>query len=149
MRELFADYLEGGFSEADSERAAMALGEHLPSTVAHNAIEKSLEAFGYGSNACTFVSLMPIDAQREGGDIPLDAQALFLLIEGLDPLHIIACDTAATTALAQAYRTHYNTDAPIRVFGRSSAAFSDLDALLQTPAGKQTAWRVLKSFQTL
>ena len=140
--ELFADYLEG-----DGGRPAVAIGERAPSPAARNAIEKSLEAFGYGSSACTFASLAPFDDQVEGGDITLDPQALFLLVEGLDPLYVIAIDATAAQMLGKAYRTEVALDAPARLLGRSSALFSNLDALLETADGKQRAWRVLKTLQ--
>ena len=142
IHELFADYLDG-----DGSRPVMAIGSRIASAGERNAIDKSLEAFGYGANSCTFATLSPIDAQAEGGDIALDAHALFLLVEGLDPLHVIALDAAAVSALGNAYRTSFRTDAPIRVFGRQSAAFENLDALLGSQAGKQRAWKVLKSLQ--
>jgi len=61
IRELFSDYLENGFSENDGDRPAVALGNRPPSATARNAIVKSLEAFGYGTDACTFISLTPVD----------------------------------------------------------------------------------------
>lgn len=140
--ELFADYLDG-----DGGRPAVALGEHSPSPAARNAIGKSLQAFGYGPDACTFASLLPKDESAEGGDIALDPQALFLLIEGLDPLYVIATDANAAAALGKSYRTEIALDAPARLFGRSSALFANLDSLLETPEGKQRAWKVLKSLQ--
>jgi len=140
--ELFADYLEG-----DGGRPAVAIGGHAASPAARNAIEKSLEAFGYGSSACTFVSLSPLNEQAEGGDIALDPQALFLLVEGLDPLYVISIDANAAAMLGKAYRTEVALDAPARLFGRSSALFANLDALLETAEGKQRAWRILKTFQ--
>lgn len=142
IRELFSDYLEG-----DASRPALALGARPLAPEARNALDKSLEAFGYGADACTYVSLTPLNNNAEGGDIPLDPTALFLLVEGLDPLFVIACDSAATDALGKAYRTSFAPNAPMRVFGRSSAAFDSLETLLQTPEGKQKAWRVLKSLQ--
>lgn len=141
--DLFSDYLEG-----DGGRPALAVGSRLPSATARNAIAKSLEAFGYGAEACTFAALTPIDDQAEGGDITLDPQALFLLVEGLDPLHVIATDAQAVAVLGHAYRTSFAVDAPIRVFGRQSAAFENLDTLLESQAGKQRAWRILKSLQS-
>ena len=140
--ELFADYLEGG-----GKNPAVALGARPLSPEARNAIDKSLEAFGYPQRACTYASLTPVDDTAEGSDLALDAHALFLLVEGLDPLFVIAADSASVAALGQAYRTSFPLDAPIRVFGRPSAAFSNLDTLLETPQGKQKAWRIMKSLQ--
>ena len=142
IRELFADYLDGGASNP-----GLAVGMHPLSPEVRNAISKTFEAFGYESTACTFASLTLLDANAEGGDIALDPQALFVLVEGLDPLYVIAADAASTEMLGKAYRTNYVLDTPNRVFGRPSAAFSDLQTLLQTPEGKQKAWRVLKALQ--
>ena len=142
IRELFGDYLEG-----DGGRVALAIGAHAPSAQVRDAIEKSLEAFGYENDACTFAALTPLDCAADEQAATLDAHALFLLVEGLDPLHVIALDRATKAALEQAYRTNYPIDAPIRVFGRSSVAFEDLDSLLQTTQGKQKAWKVLKSLK--
>ena len=159
IRELFGDYLDGGAGEAAgagsgesagegagaAPRPALALSAEPLPAVARNAIEKSLAAFGFGDDACLFATLVPRDPTVEGGDIRLDAQALFLLVEGLDPLYVIAADADSAAALAAAYRTEFPLDAPIRAFGRPAAAFADLGALLQTDAGKQKAWQVLKS----
>lgn len=140
LRDLFADYLEG-----DGACIVLALSERALGAEARNAIEKSLASFGYGSDACLYATLFPTDEEAEGGDVPLDAQALFLLMEGLDPLCVICADAAATARLGEACRTAFEADAPIRAFGRPAVAFQDLAALLATDAGKQRAWRLLKS----
>lgn len=77
----------------------------------------------------------------------LDSQALFMLIEGLDPLRVICCDAATTHAVAEAYRTTYPLDDAARVFGRPAAAFENLEALMESDDGKQKAWRVLKTLK--
>ncbi len=56
------------------------------------ALNSSLAALGYGHDACTFVA---------PGD--LDQQALFVLIEGLDPICIVAADGKSAALLGQAY----------------------------------------------
>ena len=137
--ELFADYLEG-----DDTRPALAISEHALPEIARNAIERSLEAFGRIAPTCSYVTLTPLNPQTEGGDIPLDPQALFLLVEAIDPLFIIAADKASTDRLSQAY--HGNT-ASNRIFGRPAATFADLPSLLATELGKQKAWRALKSLK--
>ena len=142
MSELFSDYLQG-----DSSRPALVIGQRLPSSNVRNALEKSMESFGFEPETCTYASIRPITDSGEDNDAALDHQALFLLIEGLDPLYVIAVDSFATNLLSQAYRTQLAEDAPIRVFGRPSAAFSNLEAMLETPDGKQSAWRVLKSLR--
>ena len=143
--ELFADYLEG-----DMSRPALALSAGSLDPAARNAIEKSLDALGYGSadggDACTYVTLTPHDADAEGSDIPLDPQATFLLVEGRDPLFVICADHTATELLGRAYRVELPADASTRAFGRQTATFADLPGLLQSQEGKQKAWRILKSF---
>ena len=57
------------------------------------ALNSAMASLGYGSGACTFAAV-------EG----LDDQALFLLVEGLDPLCLIATDSTAAAALGRAYR---------------------------------------------
>lgn len=142
VAELFADYLEG-----DGTRPAFALSGRKIDDASRNAIDKSLESFGYAPQSCTYATLIPHNADEEGGDIPLDAQALFTLIEGLDPLLLIATDTVSRKALAHAFRVDLpEADAvPARIFGRPSAVFQDLTTLLKTETGKQKAWHVLKS----
>ena len=140
LRDLFADYLDG-----EGPCVVMALSEQPLSPEARNAIEKSLESFGYGSDACLYATLLPAGEGTGESAVPLDAQALFLLMEGLDPLCVICADTAAITRLGEACRTTFEPDAPIRAFGRPAVAFRDLTGMLATDAGKQRAWRLLKS----
>ncbi len=113
--------------------------------VARNALSRSLQAFGYGAEACTFATLYPHDKDAEGGDIALDAQALFLLIEGLDPVCVICADSNTAESVAGAYRTTCELDAATRVFGRPAVTFRDLSSMLATEDGKQHAWKLLKS----
>ena len=143
ISELFGDYLEGDVTPGAC--VALALGETSPSDAVRNAIARSLAALGYGENACTFATLLPFDQDIEGADIPLDAQSLFLLVEGLDPLRIIVTDRRSADLLASAYRTAFPNDSAARTFGKPTAVFRDLDVLLQTDAGKQKAWAVLKT----
>ena len=143
IAELFGDYLEGDASPENC--IALSLGRQQPSDAARNAICKSLSALGYGSEAVAFASLEPRDSEIEGGDIALDERAVFMLIEGLDPLFVIIVDDAATHLVGQAYRCVFETDSAIRVFGRPSVSFKDLDVMLSTDAGKQRAWRLFKS----
>ena len=142
VAELFADYIEG-----DAARPAMALSARPLPPVAREAIEKSLAAFGYGPAACTYTTLQPGDSTVEGAEISLDPDALRLLIEGLDPVYLIAAERTAAERLAQAYRTAFDLDCAARVQGRTTAVFDDLPQLLATERGKQTAWSIFKSFR--
>ena len=142
IAELFADYLEG-----DADRPALVLSARPLDETARSALVKTLESFGYAAPNCTFATLTPRDPEIEGGDVTLDAQALFLLVEGLDPLFLVAADESATQALAQAFRTQLTPDAPARVLGRPTATFADLSANMTSEQGKQRAWRVLKTLK--
>ena len=140
MRLVFADYLDGPES-----CVIMTLSARPLDAIARNAIEKSLVSFGYGEGACTYATLFPKDASLEDDGIALDAQALFLLVEALDPVCLICTDADSAAVLGDAYRMAYDLDAPARVFGRSAVVFRDFIALLRTDEGKQRAWRLLKS----
>ena len=127
--ELFADYLEG-----DADRPALAMSSAALEHDARVAIDRSLVAFGYSPDSCSFATCGA-----------LDPQAIFLFVEGLDPLYVIATDSEAVALLAKAYRCDYPLDSPIRVAGRPGVAFTDLHALMATPESKQRAWKLLKS----
>ena len=88
IRGLFDDYVEG----SESGAVVALSGDPLPDH-ARDALEKSLEAFGYGREALACATLRPrtgIDASDDADDARLDPQALFLLIEGLDPVCLVA-----------------------------------------------------------
>ena len=138
---LFADYLEG-----DAGRPALVVHSGDCSQSVRDALQKTFASFGYENETCTYASLTPRD-NANGETVELDSQALFLLVEGIDPLNVIAADARSAELLAQAYRQTYTLDTAIRVFGRPSAAFANLDELLATPEGKQRAWKALKSMQ--
>ena len=138
--ELFSDYLSGSAS-----RAALVASAHGVSEAAGSAVEKSLAAFGYGADACTYATLYPANPEIEGGDVPLDPQAFFFLVEGIDPLMVICADEQTVEIASQAYRTTFEPDSATRAFGRPAVMFRDLDNLMNSEAGKQKAWKLLKS----
>ena len=123
----------------------LALSSQPLDETARNAIDRSLETFGYGNSACTYATLVPADRSIEGGDIALDPQALFLLVEGLDPTCVICADSESAARLGDAFRTPFELDAPARLFGRPCVVFRNLSALMESDKGKQHAWRLLKS----
>lgn len=138
--ELFGDYLQG-----DATCYAFVMSSSTLSELARDAIEKSMQAFGYDEGGCAFTTLTPTGADAQADAITLDASAVFMLVEGLDPLFVIATDAQSCSALGAAYRSDVPLDSPTRLFGRPAAGFADLDQLLQTPQGKQRAWKVLKT----
>ena len=132
--DLFAEYLsgaEGGF--------VVAIGSTWPSGLSLTAIENSLQALGYGRNTCTYVATSPQSLA------PLDAPALFALVEGLDPTCLIVLDEQATEIVKIAYRQTLATNAPARIFGRNAVVFEDFASLMEDDAKKQVAWALLKN----
>ena len=80
--DLYADYVSGPHSTL-----ACAIGSREASEAARHALESSMAALGYGG-ALAFVTL-------DVDDIPLGDVDLFTLVEGIDPLAIVATDAAA------------------------------------------------------
>ena len=106
------------------------------SNAARAALESSAKALEYGDGACTYV------ATQE-----LEGNALFALIEGIDPFHLIATDEASANMLGQAYRKEVPLDNDTRLSGRTCIALSDFEAMLETPERKQVAWALLKRIE--
>lgn len=133
--ELFGAHLEGSRAALVCALSGNALDER-----SRKALDSATNSLGYGPEACTFVTL---HAKGEGG-APLDEQALFLLIEGLDPLCLVAADAEAAQAIGRAYRCEVPIGKPGRAFGRSVAAFKSFASMLDDGQDKQIAWALLK-----
>lgn len=128
--ELFRDYLEGA-----PERPVLVVSSDALPLEARNAIEKSAAALGLGEEACTYARL----------DECIDKNALFLMMEGIDPLYVVCTDGPAAQRLGETYRTEYILDGPARVFGRPGVTFANLEALIADDAGKRRAWELFKT----
>lgn len=132
--ELFALYLSGAASGCVCVVSARPLDD-----AARGALENSAAALGYG-RGCTYAVLRGED----GEGAALDSQALFLLVEGLDPLVVIAADGESAAALAAAYRQEVALDAASHLFGRPAVAFVSFATMLEDAQSKQAAWALLK-----
>ena len=132
-RELFGDFLEG----ARTAPVCVLSGQRLAQP-ARAALDSSMNALGYGPEACAFAAL-----SIEGG-AALDRQALFLLLEGLDPICLIAEDAAAARALEETYRCEVVPGKAQHVFGRPCVAFESFEEMLKDDHDKQLAWALLK-----
>ena len=75
----------------------------------------------------------------------MDGNDLFTLMEGVDPLRVVATDTAAAQALAAAYGQPAVPGEHGRLFGRDIVAFHRFEDLLDDATHKQKAWALLKS----
>ncbi len=135
---LYGDFIEGGGREL-----SLVLASSSPTAPIRDAVEKSLNALGYGRGACAYVRLKTPDCGALG------ANDLRSIVEGLDPLTIVVCDAEAAQLLESAYRSPVAGDAAFRVLGRDVIAFGDLGALIATPEGKQRAWALLKKIPRL
>ncbi len=102
------------------------------------AVGKSARALGFGDDACFHCTLRPDGAQ------PLSAAETFELIERLDPVVLVATDSAAARALSDAYRANVAPLARSRILGRTTVAFRSFEEMLASPEGKQRAWALLK-----
>ena len=149
-RDLFGAYLAG------NPNGVCAVVARAPlSPDAQDACEKSLHALGYGHDACVFVTLCVAEAETganasdaagaNDAAAELDASALLALVEGLDPLCIIAADGEAAAALEAAFGQPVIIDAASRVVGRDVVCAASLDALMESAQGKQAAWALFKS----
>ena len=131
--DLFGAHLDGAHAALVCVLSAKPLEER-----GCTALRSSADALGYGRDACTFIALVA------GDGILLDEQALFLLMEGLDPVCLVAADNDAAEALGRAYRCSVETGKANHVFGRTCIAFRDFDAMLDDGQDKQIAWALLK-----
>lgn len=78
----------------------------------------------------------------------LGADDVFAIVEGIDPIALVALDAASCRMLADAYRCDVPQDAHCRIFGRDAAAFRDFTAMLTDEDAKQRAWAILKRLQS-
>lgn len=144
---LFGAHLDGA-----RDGLVCVVSERPLGDAARAALASTAAALGYGRAGCTFASLRAGDtgADTDSGEGPadgagiLDAQALFLLVEGIDPACLVAADAAAAQALAAAYRCSIPTGTASRALGRTVVAFRSFPALLSGPQDKQRAWALLK-----
>lgn len=129
--ELFAAHLDG----SPLPLVCVLSGKALPEQ-ARAALASSARSLGYG-DACAFAAL-------EGPDGTLDVSSLLLLVEGLDPLCLIAADADAARLLSEAYRCPVPHGQPSRIMGRPVVTFSSFASMLANDDDKQAAWALLK-----
>ncbi len=139
--------------------------------VVRNALTASFERLEYGTRPCAWISIAAQNgegaegegAESEGGegaalvsdlragegeggeDSPtLTDDELYLIIESIDPLVLVATDTAAAAALSRIFHTSLIAGTPSRLLGRATLTFSNFEHLISTQKGKQKAWSALK-----
>ena len=101
---------------------------------ATNALQKSFAAIGFGADACTFADLNG-----------LGPEDVFDVVEGIDPVVLVAADGHAATLCAQAVAQEFPLMKNARLFGREARAFEDLNSMLGCEDDRQAVWRLLKT----
>lgn len=130
----------GAFIEATPDCMVITLSAKPCSAPARDAVQKSIDHLGFSSNACAWAVL-------EASGITLGEKEIRTIIEGLDPIALIALDVESAKLLGKAYRCKIALDAASRVFGRTTAAFRNFTKMLDDPDSKQRAWAVLKELR--
>lgn len=129
----------GAVLEATGAETVLAVSSAPLADAARKALVASMEALGYGRDGLGLVTT--------GG--ALGSADLLTIVEGLDPLCLVATDTDAATLLAQAYRRDVAPDDACRLMGRTVVAFRNLTSLMDSPDDKQRAWALLKKLPKL
>lgn len=138
------DVLEayGEFIEGTPRAIALVLSARPLSPRAASALRASFAAFGYDDAAIGWVTLENTDPAFKGA--VLGVPEILSVVEGLDPLIMVATDQLSVETLSHAYHVEIPLDAASRLLGRPIAAFRDFDAMLESEKTKQAAWSSLK-----
>ena len=104
------------------------------------ALEKSAASLEFGA-----APLARVVVETDEGK--LGAEDVRTIVEGLDPVALVACDAFAAETLSAAYRTPVTLDADNRLMGRTAVIFQDFEGMTNTPADKQRAWALLKKLR--
>ena len=118
----------------------LVLSETPLSETAFKALEKSAASLEFG-----IAPLARVVVETDEGK--LGAEDVRTIVEGLDPVALVACDAFAAEMLSAAYRTPVTLDAPNRLLGRTAVIFEDFEGLLTSDNGKQCAWALLKKLR--
>lgn len=129
---------EGRLSDSPLALFCVISGKELGET-AKRALASSAERLGYG-NAAAFAMVGSMTASEQA----LGEDEVFALVEGLDPVALVAADAEAARALSSAFRADVAPGRISRVAGRSCAAFRSFEEMLKAPEAKQKAWALLK-----
>ena len=127
--ERYADRLEG-----NRDGIALAIYTEQLNDAAKNALEKSFAAIGFDAGACTFAHIDNLAPDE-----------VFALVEGIDPLALVACDAKAAELYGQAVRQEFPPMRRMRLFGREARAFTRLNTMLEQEADRQAVWHLLKT----
>lgn len=137
--DLFAPYLAGELGAP-----ALVVGSRWPKDEMRYALESSFAALGHTDGLALYACTNANGDDDGRGTATLDANSLYALIEGTDPLFIVATDAEAGRLSCQAYHQQEILNADTRLNGRTVVVFSDFGAMLDDSDEKQRAWKLLK-----
>ena len=120
--------------------ALLVLSETSLGEAARAALEKSAVSLEFGGAPLAFAIV-------EGPEGSLGAEDVRTVVEGLDPVALVATDAFAAELLSAAYRTPLTLDSDNRLLGRTAIIFEDFEGLLTSDDGKQKAWALLKKLR--
>ncbi|EOS50404.1 hypothetical protein D5273_05370 [Enterorhabdus caecimuris] len=118
----------------------MVLSATTLSAAAQGALEKSATSLEFGN-----APLVLVVAEADEGK--LGAEDVRTIVEGLDPVALVAADALSAELLSAAYRMPVALDASNRLLGRTAVIFEDFEGMMDTPEGKQRAWALLKKLR--
>lgn len=132
---LYGSHVTGAPTSTLLAISATALSE-----TAREALEKSAASLEFGAAPLALVTM-------ETAEGKFGAEDVRTIVEGLDPVALVATDASAAETLSAAYRTPVTLDEANRLLGRTAVIFQDFEALMKTPADKQRAWALLKKLR--
>lgn len=132
--EAYSAYVEG-----NPNCTLAAIGTCVSDGQVRNAIQKSAERLGYGLESCAWIDVGSAQSHT------LDSGDVLRIVEGIDPVALIAVDAEGARLLCAAYGADAEADGFMRLNGRPVASFADMPGILQSEEGKQKAWRLLKA----
>ncbi len=141
----YAPLLQGTGNET-----LLAISTHPLDDTCRGALVKSAVALGYGEGSVAFAIT---HGQLDTMAVDAGFRDVYSIVEGLDPLAIVAADRAVSALLGEAYRCEVPLDNHCRVMGRTVVAFASLPELMAQPAtdtqpaGKQVVWNLLKALK--
>lgn len=136
----------GEFVQGSGNELLLVVSSHALGSAPRGALEASAGALGYGARRCAYALTQVCEGEL---DAALGASDLLSVVEGLDPLAVVAADAEAAALLGRAYRCELALDAATRVMGRTVVAFRRFEDMLSDPGEKQKAWALLKKIPKL
>lgn len=135
--------LYGGFVKGRPDSSLLIVSEHRLPSDASEALKASADRLGYGRNGCAWVVLREPGAD-DASAARLGESDLRTIVEGVDPIAVIATDGTSARALCDAYGARASVDSMTRMNGRRVVLLGDFPSMLADDDAKQRAWRLLK-----